>query len=102
MKIYIANDHAGYDVKMHLLPTLKKHGEVTDLGADSADPSDYPVYAQKLAKRMQVLQEAFCCVVQGLACALLLIVFHTYEQQCVTLKKTPILQGDMMISMYCV
>ncbi|USO02523.1 MAG: RpiB/LacA/LacB family sugar-phosphate isomerase [Alphaproteobacteria bacterium] len=49
MKIYIANDHAGYNVKKTLLFVLEKYGEVIDLGADSSESSDYPIYAKKLA-----------------------------------------------------
>jgi len=52
MKIYVANDHAGYDVKKSLLSVLEKYGEVMDLGADSAEASDYPIYAKKLADHM--------------------------------------------------
>ncbi len=54
MKIAIACDHAGYDLKLAILPYLTKLGyEVHDLGADSADiPTDYPDYAKKVAEKM--------------------------------------------------
>jgi transaldolase/glucose-6-phosphate isomerase len=49
MKLVIASDHAGYDLKMSILPYLTKLGhEVLDLGTDTADlPADYPDYAIK-------------------------------------------------------
>jgi len=52
MNIYVANDHAGYELKKNIIPILKHYGHVIDLGADSAESSDYPLYAQKLATHM--------------------------------------------------
>lgn len=54
MKIAIAADHAGYDMKQALLPFLTKLGyEVTDLGTDTADiPSDYPDFAQLMGEQV--------------------------------------------------
>ncbi len=51
MKIALAADHAGYDLKQTLLAYLNKQGyEVLDLGTDTADvPSDYPDFARKIA-----------------------------------------------------
>ena len=53
MKIYIANDHAGYHLKKSLLSFLTQYGDVEDLGADSDQPSDYPLYAQALVRKIQ-------------------------------------------------
>ena len=54
MKIAIACDHAGYDLKLAILPYLTKLGyEVHDLGTDNADtPTDYPDYAKKVAEKL--------------------------------------------------
>ena len=50
MKIAIANDHAGFLLKEHLVDYLLKAGyEVKDLGADSPESTDYPDYAHPLA-----------------------------------------------------
>jgi ribose 5-phosphate isomerase B len=51
MKVALAGDHAGYELKQTLIPYLSKQGhEVIDLGADTGDiPSDYPVFARKVA-----------------------------------------------------
>ena len=51
MKVAIAADHAGYDLKQTLLPFLTKAGfEMIDLGTDTdAVPSDYPEFAIKVA-----------------------------------------------------
>lgn len=53
MKIAIASDHAGYDLKTLVIEHLKGRGitDVTDLGADSNKTSvDYPDYAKKVAR----------------------------------------------------
>lgn len=52
MKIALANDHAGFDMKLALLPFLTKNGyEVIDLGATTGDiPSDYPDFAQAVGQ----------------------------------------------------
>ena len=54
MKIYVAADHAGFEVKKKILSLLKEHGyEPINLGTDSIESVDYPEYAQKLALRLQ-------------------------------------------------
>jgi ribose 5-phosphate isomerase B len=54
MKIAIACDHAGYELKLAVLPFLTKLGyEVQDLGADTDEvPSDYPDFAKKVAEKI--------------------------------------------------
>src|SRR5579859_1202360 len=51
MKVAVAADHAGYDLKQALLPFLTKNGfEVIDLGTDTSEiPSDYPDFARSVA-----------------------------------------------------
>ncbi len=50
MKIGIANDHAGYQLKKEILPYLNNQGiEIIDFGSDSDTSVDYPDYAHKLA-----------------------------------------------------
>jgi ribose 5-phosphate isomerase B len=43
VKIAIGSDHAGYELKCHLVEALGELGhEVTDLGTDSTESVDYP------------------------------------------------------------
>jgi ribose 5-phosphate isomerase B len=43
MRVAIGSDHAGFDLKSHLVATLERLGhEVADLGTHSTDPVDYP------------------------------------------------------------
>lgn len=43
MRVAIGADHAGYDLKVHLVAELERLGhEVLDLGTSSTEPVDYP------------------------------------------------------------
>jgi ribose 5-phosphate isomerase B len=54
MKIVLACDHAGYEMKLKLIEYLSdKKIEVTDLGSHSAEPSDYPEFGHEIAKHLQ-------------------------------------------------
>ena len=51
MKIVIASDHGGYELKQFLIDTFKKEGyDFVDYGTDSADSVDYPDYAIKVGE----------------------------------------------------
>jgi ribose 5-phosphate isomerase B len=51
MLIAIASDHGGYDLKEQLISHLRGKGhEVVDLGTDSAESVDYPVFGKKCAE----------------------------------------------------
>lgn len=54
MKVYLASDHAGFDLKAALGAFLKEQGrEVIDLGpSERVDGDDYPDYIAPLAKRV--------------------------------------------------
>jgi ribose 5-phosphate isomerase B len=50
MRIAIAADHAGYELKRDLAAALQAQGrEVSDLGTDSPAPVDYPDCAESIA-----------------------------------------------------
>lgn len=54
MKIAIASDHAGFELKKYLVPFVAQLGhEVTDLGAVDTTPSDYPDFAEAVGKTIQ-------------------------------------------------
>ena len=54
MKVFLASDHAGYELKEALSPFLAERGfEVEDLGPSSLDPNDdYPDYLMMLGRRI--------------------------------------------------
>lgn len=50
MRITLGSDHAGFELKKILSRHLEQNGhQITDIGVNSADPVDYPDYAEKLA-----------------------------------------------------
>lgn len=52
--IGICSDHAGYDLKIHVIDLLHKMGyEVEDFGCPSSERCDYPDYAHPMAKAIQ-------------------------------------------------
>ena len=52
--IGIANDHAGYELKMKILEYLRQKGyAVRNFGADTSQSVDYPDYAHPLAKAVE-------------------------------------------------
>ena len=53
MKIGIANDHRGFDLKEQIVESLKDKYEFVDVGAYSTDAVDYPDYAFKLGEMVR-------------------------------------------------
>ncbi len=55
MKIVIANDHRGVELKNKLLSFLKEEGySVYNVGTDTSDSVDYPIYAKELSKHLEM------------------------------------------------
>ena len=53
-KIVIGSDHAGYSLKIKIVDYLKSKGiEVIDVGTNSTDRCDYPVYAHAVCEKIQ-------------------------------------------------
>lgn len=54
MKIALASDHAGFELKEKVKKYLNNKGyQVTDLGSFSSDSSDYPDFAHPLARGVE-------------------------------------------------
>lgn len=55
MRIAVGADHAGYLLKVDVVRFLEEEGhEVMDLGTHSTDPVDFPQYAKKVGKEVQI------------------------------------------------
>lgn len=68
MKIYIATDHAGFELKEKLVSFLRDEllREVVDLGAETHNPDDdYPMYIKKAAKAVSEDTEAKAIILGG-------------------------------------
>ena len=52
-KIYIASDHAGFNLKTKIIKKFSKNLKFEDLGSESSTKSvNYPYYAHKLSKKV--------------------------------------------------
>lgn len=67
MKIYIAADHAGFDLKSALVDHLKSHGhQVEDCGPHTLDPDDdYPDFIIPCAQKVADDTESLGIVIGG-------------------------------------
>jgi len=54
--IFIASDHAGFDLKTQILNTVKAN--LIDLGANTEESVDYPDYAKKLVSKITTTENS--------------------------------------------
>ena len=54
MKVLIASDHAGFKLKKILIQELQGEIKFDDLGPFSENSVDYPDYAKKLSKKIDL------------------------------------------------
>lgn len=52
-KLYIAADHGGYELKQQLVEAYGDQIEWIDLGTNSGERVDFPVYAKKIAEALK-------------------------------------------------
>lgn len=53
MKVVVASDHAGYAYKQEIKDFLKsKNVQVIDVGTNSIESCDYPIFAKEAAKKV--------------------------------------------------
>ena len=57
MQVAISADHAGFETKQQLVTALTERGyTITDLGAHSTEPVDYPDFAEAVAQAIRSSQ----------------------------------------------
>ena len=64
-KIFIASDHAGYNLKNSIISKFSKIAKLIDLGPNTKIPVDYPDYAKKLSKKVASKKGSFGILVCG-------------------------------------
>jgi ribose 5-phosphate isomerase B len=67
MRVFLGSDHAGYELKQHLIGWLSANGhEPVDCGPAVLDPADdYPPFVLRAAERTAAEQGAFGIVLGG-------------------------------------
>lgn len=67
MRVYLGSDHAGFELKNHLLSYLEGQGhEVTDIGPFVYDPTDdYPAFCIETARRVVADEGSLGLVIGG-------------------------------------
>jgi ribose 5-phosphate isomerase B len=65
MNIFIASDHAGFELKHKLIQYLTLHHSITDCGCFSNERSDYPDFAHLLANHVILNNNALGIVICG-------------------------------------
>jgi ribose 5-phosphate isomerase B len=65
-RIAVGADHAGFTLKQHLAELLRSEGHsVIDLGTDSEEPVDYPIYCSAVGRAVRDGQADVGLVVGG-------------------------------------
>jgi ribose 5-phosphate isomerase B len=67
MRVYLGSDHAGYELKMHLVNHLTKQGhDVVDVGPHVYDPEDdYPAFCLHTGAKVVADEGSFGIVIGG-------------------------------------
>jgi len=67
MRVYLGSDHAGYELKMHLVNHLaKQEYDIVDVGPHSYDPEDdYPAYCLATGARVVADEGSLGIVIGG-------------------------------------
>lgn len=66
MRIALASDHAGFDLKSALVTWLREEGhDPLDLGTHSADRVDYPDYGYRLGRALETGEAALGIAICG-------------------------------------
>lgn len=65
MKIALASDHRGYELKSKLIKYLKEKYEIIDLGTNSEESVDFPLYGIKLGETIKNNEADFGIAICG-------------------------------------
>ena len=65
MNIFIASDHAGFELKTKLIQNLQTRYNIIDCGCYSNARADYPDYAHTLANKIILQENTFGIVICG-------------------------------------
>jgi|TARA_B100000929_G_scaffold212883_1_gene169995 ribose 5-phosphate isomerase B len=64
-KVFIASDHAGFNLKKNIIQRFSKIQKILDLGPKTNDSVDYPDFAKKLSKKVIFNKGSFGILICG-------------------------------------
>ena len=64
-KIFIASDHAGYNLKNSIISNISRVQKIIDLGPDSKISVDYPDFARRLSRKVASNKGSFGILICG-------------------------------------
>ena len=64
-KIFIASDHAGYNLKNIVISKFSKIKRIVDLGPNTNESVDYPDFAKKLSRKVASNKGSFGILICG-------------------------------------
>ena len=64
-KIFIASDHAGFNLKHSIITKFSKLKKIIDLGPFSKNSVDYPDFAKKLSRKVAVNKGSYGILICG-------------------------------------
>ena len=64
-KIFIASDHAGYNLKNSIIKKFSNSFKIKDLGPSDKDSVDYPDFAKKLSKKVAYNKGSYGILICG-------------------------------------
>ncbi len=64
-KIFIASDHAGYNLKNIVISKFSKFQRIVDLGPNTNESVDYPDFAKKLSRKVASNKGSFGILICG-------------------------------------
>lgn len=72
-KIIIGADHAGFEAKEQIKKELGSEYEFIDVGTNSTESVDYPIYAEKVAQQISINPEMKGVLVCGSATGMVMV-----------------------------
>ena len=64
-KVFIASDHAGFNLKKNIIQRFSKIQKILDLGPKTNDSVDYPDFAKKLSRKVASNKGSFGILICG-------------------------------------
>ena len=89
-RVVIGSDHAGYLVKEKIMKELGDEYDFVDVGTDSEESTDYPIYGEKVARQVAVTPDAKGIVLCGNAMGISMVANKVDGVRCAAAYSTEV------------